>query len=76
MKSASGTFKGFPAEGLAFLRELKKNNNREWFTPKLDQYKTAVRAPMLELVPDATEPGTGIAYVVPAGDARATDDVL
>jgi uncharacterized protein (TIGR02453 family) len=50
MKSASGTFKGFPAEGLAFLRELKKNNNREWFTPKLDQYKTAVRAPMLELV--------------------------
>jgi 2-amino-4-hydroxy-6-hydroxymethyldihydropteridine diphosphokinase len=33
-------------------------------------------APMLELVPGATEPGTGLGYVVPAGDARPTDDVL
>jgi 2-amino-4-hydroxy-6-hydroxymethyldihydropteridine diphosphokinase len=33
-------------------------------------------APMLELVPGATEPGTGIAYEVPAGDVRVTDDVL
>jgi len=43
-------FKGFPAEGVAFLRALKKNNNREWFTPKLEQYKQLVREPMLELV--------------------------
>jgi uncharacterized protein (TIGR02453 family) len=43
-------FKGFPAEGIAFMRELKKHNDREWFTPKLDQYKQLVREPMLELV--------------------------
>jgi len=43
-------FKGFPTEGIAFLRELKKHNDREWFTPKLDEYKRLVREPMVELV--------------------------
>jgi uncharacterized protein (TIGR02453 family) len=43
-------FKGFPAEGISFLRELKEHNDRDWFTPKLDQYKQLVREPMLELV--------------------------
>jgi uncharacterized protein (TIGR02453 family) len=43
-------FKGFPPEGIAFLRELKKHNDREWFTPKLEQYKQLVRQPMLDLV--------------------------
>jgi 2-amino-4-hydroxy-6-hydroxymethyldihydropteridine diphosphokinase len=32
--------------------------------------------PMLELVPDATDPRTGERYVVPPGDVRATGDVL
>jgi uncharacterized protein (TIGR02453 family) len=50
MKSSSSTFKGFPIEGMAFLRELKENNNREWFNPRLDRYKQLVREPMLELV--------------------------
>jgi 2-amino-4-hydroxy-6-hydroxymethyldihydropteridine diphosphokinase len=43
--------------------------------PRLAERAFAL-APMLELVPDATEPGSGIPYVVPAGDARATDDLL
>lgn len=43
-------FKGFPTEGITFLRELKKHNDREWFTPKLDEYKQLVRGPMIELV--------------------------
>jgi uncharacterized protein (TIGR02453 family) len=43
-------FKGFPIEGIAFLRELKKHNDREWFTPKLEEFKQLVREPMLELV--------------------------
>ena len=50
MKTVGGTFKGFPREGIAFLRDLKKNNDRDWFTPRLDEYKDSVRAPMLELV--------------------------
>ena len=40
----------FPAEGIAFLRALKKNNDREWFTPRKDQYESKVRQPMLALV--------------------------
>ncbi len=32
--------------------------------------------PMLELVPDAADPRTGQRYVAPAGDVRATEDVL
>ena len=47
MKAAA--FK-FPPEGVAFMRALRKNNNREWFLPRLDTYKAQVRAPMLELV--------------------------
>ncbi len=47
---ASSAFKGFPAEGIAFMRELKRHNDREWFTPRLETYKELVRGPMLELV--------------------------
>jgi uncharacterized protein (TIGR02453 family) len=44
------TFPGFPAEGMAFLRDLKKNNNREWFTPRKATFEEKVRGPMIELV--------------------------
>jgi uncharacterized protein (TIGR02453 family) len=50
MKTTLPAFKGIPPEGLGFLRELKRNNNRDWFTPRLDQYKAHVQAPMLELI--------------------------
>lgn len=43
-------FPGFPAEGLAFLRSLKRNNRREWFQPRKPIYDEKVRAPMKELV--------------------------
>ncbi len=44
------SFSGFPREGLAFLRSLKRNNRREWFQPRKDVYEEKVRKPMLELV--------------------------
>jgi uncharacterized protein (TIGR02453 family) len=44
------TFPGFAPEGLAFLRELKANNDREWFTPRKHIYEEQVRRPMIELV--------------------------
>jgi uncharacterized protein (TIGR02453 family) len=40
----------FPAEGLKFLRALKRNNRREWFQPRREQYERFVRHPMAELV--------------------------
>jgi uncharacterized protein (TIGR02453 family) len=47
MKAA---FPGFPKEGMAFLRALKKHNDREWFTPRKPTFEATVRQPMIELV--------------------------
>ena len=44
------TFPGFPKEGMAFLRALKKNNDREWFAPRKSNFEKTVKAPMIELV--------------------------
>lgn len=43
-------FPGFPAEGIAFLRALKKHNDREWFMPRKAAFEENVRQPMLALV--------------------------
>lgn len=43
-------FSGFPATGLAFLRDLKANNNRDWFAPRKMVYEQTVKRPMTELV--------------------------
>ncbi len=43
-------FAGFPAEGLDFLRKLKRNNRREWFQPRKQVFDDQVRKPMMELV--------------------------
>lgn len=43
-------FKGFPASGMEFLRELKQNNDRDWFAPRKSTYEQEVREPMLQLV--------------------------
>ena len=50
MKAASSKFQGFPAESIAFLRDLKENNNRDWFAPRLESYRELVRVPMLALI--------------------------
>ena len=47
MKNA---FPGFPADGLKFLRDLEKHNDREWFTPRKEIFESKVRQPMLALV--------------------------
>ena len=39
-----------PPETLKFLRALKRNNRREWFQPRKEQYDAQVRAPMLALI--------------------------
>ncbi len=50
MASRQSKFAGFPAEGIAFLRALKKHNDREWFTPRKSTFEANVRRPMIELV--------------------------
>lgn len=43
-------FNGFPREGLKFLRELKKNNNREWFNAHRSEYEDFVKLPMQSFI--------------------------
>jgi uncharacterized protein (TIGR02453 family) len=43
-------FPGFSPEAIAFLRNLKKHNDRAWFTPRKTIYEEQLRMPMIELV--------------------------
>ena len=38
-------FPGFPKAALTFLRQLKRNNNRDWFNENKAIYESAVKAP-------------------------------
>jgi uncharacterized protein (TIGR02453 family) len=44
--------KYFDQELFRFLRELKKNNNREWFQANKSRYENHVKTPMLTFIAD------------------------
>jgi len=44
------SFETFPKEGIKFLLQLKKNNNRDWFNKHKPEYEEFVKAPMLSLI--------------------------
>jgi uncharacterized protein (TIGR02453 family) len=46
-------FTGFPAAGIQFLRDLKKNNDRDWFQPRKRVYQEQVEQPMALLITEA-----------------------
>src|SRR6266550_233264 len=43
-------FPGFPREGIQFLRDLARHNNRDWFLPRKPIFEEKVKHPMRELV--------------------------
>ncbi len=43
-------FAGFPEEGITFLKQLKRNNNREWFKKNKHRYEEFVKLPMQSLI--------------------------
>ncbi|MEM6959919.1 MAG: DUF2461 domain-containing protein [Myxococcota bacterium] len=45
-------FQGFPKDALAFLAELEKNNNREWFLANKPRYEAVLKAPLEAFVAD------------------------
>jgi uncharacterized protein (TIGR02453 family) len=49
-------FAGFPKEGIRFLKQLKANNNREWFAAHKDEYIEFVKLPMESLLAALTGP--------------------
>lgn len=40
----------FSPKAIAFLRALKRNNRREWFQPRKEQYEELLRGPMLGVI--------------------------
>jgi uncharacterized protein (TIGR02453 family) len=46
----AGRFTAFPPAALAFLRALKRNNDREWFRQRKARYEQDVRGPMVSLI--------------------------
>jgi uncharacterized protein (TIGR02453 family) len=40
----------FSPKALSFLRSLKRNNDREWFKARKEQYELLLRAPMIALI--------------------------
>lgn len=40
----------FSPRALTFLRSLKRNNDREWFRARKDQYDTLLREPLIEII--------------------------
>jgi len=43
-------FKGFPKDFFVFFKELKENNNRDWFTANKSRYQESVVTPMGEYI--------------------------
>lgn len=48
-------FTGFTAETLTFMKTLKANNTRDWFTSHKDSYETDYKAPALAFADTMTE---------------------
>src|SRR5215831_20717525 len=40
----------FSPETLSFLKRLKRNNRREWFNARRDEYEEVVRQPMIAII--------------------------
>ena len=55
-------------EGLAFLRALARNNDREWFTPRKALFEAELKEPMLAIIRKVTDAMTDFApdFVRPA----------
>lgn len=48
MKMANQGFSSFSAEAIGFLKELKANNNREWFSQHKETYERSIKIPSVE----------------------------
>ena len=61
MARISNSSSPFTSKTLSFLRSLKRNNRREWFHARKDQYEQHVRRPMIEVVERLADDFTAIA---------------
>jgi uncharacterized protein (TIGR02453 family) len=66
--AATATAAHLRPEGLAFLRALARNNDREWFTPRKAVFEAELKEPMLAIIRKVSEAMEGFApaYLRPA----------
>ncbi len=66
--TADGTLPYLRPEGLAFLRNLKRHNDREWFQPRKAVFEAELKEPMLAIIRKVSEAMESFApdYVRPA----------
>jgi uncharacterized protein (TIGR02453 family) len=43
-------FEGFPKEGIKFFKQLKQNNNREWFEKHKEEFESYAKTPMQSFI--------------------------
>lgn len=61
MEEMDFQFRGFAPEARQFLRDLRNNNNREWFRARKADYERYVRGPLLDLVEELGDAIAGFA---------------
>jgi uncharacterized protein (TIGR02453 family) len=66
---AAGRYAGFNAETVAFLEELSRNNNREWFNENKSRYEELVLDVALRFIQSMQDP---LAEIAPHFVAQAT----
>ena len=63
-------FEGFPKEGLRFLSQLKKNNNRVWFAKHKSEYEEVVKLPMQSFIAELKQPMSKLAPEIDVNPKR------
>jgi len=56
LEQNSKLFRGFTKSSIEFLKDLKANNNREWFNNNKDKYEKLIRTPALFFIEDMKTP--------------------
>lgn len=64
-------FTGIPKEGIAFLKGLKKNNNREWFARHKEEFEEYLKLPMQSLIAELRPPLSTVAPEVTVDPKRS-----
>ena len=63
-------FSGFPVEGIKFLSQLKRHNNREWFKRNKERYEEFVKLPMQSLIASLKTPMSSLAPEIEVNPAK------
>ena len=69
-------FEGFTKDTLKFLRQLDKNNDREWFAEQKPRYEKSVLFPAMALVEDMAKPLNKISPCFQAVSKRSGGSIM